>query len=151
MQIGSKKNILYLTINTLIVLGCVGRDYSLHIVNNCEYNFDYIISSDSLLVNAIDMYIDSDITKSPESLNYEVYTFYSKANSTDLPIGHGEDYWKKIVKKSKQKKMYVFLFKEELLKRNTWPVLVKNNIYTKLISISEKQLIDNNWYLNICK
>lgn len=118
MHIGrNKKNIFYLVINYFIVLGCGGRDYSLSIVNNCEQNFDYIVSPDSSLVNSIEMYKFLDYSKPPNSIDFEYLTYYLKANSIHRPIGMGENYYKNLINKSKNKKMYIFIFNEKLTKK----------------------------------
>jgi hypothetical protein len=132
------RNILILLLSSSVIIqSCDFSDRRLKIVNKTGKPIALGIYSDTLpsypSLNKTEAYLDSQVSPG------ELYV-------PSMPERNG---WEKIIYNSPNKKLNIFVFKIDSLKKyRSIDSLIRNRIYNK-ISISEDSLQNNKWTIHI--
>ncbi len=133
-----KRSYLLLSFVCALLSSCDHYDDRMTFVNNSQNKICIDYSTDSILkipsTNKVEYYLSEKINP-------------CERKSYVLPGSTSE--WPRLVKSSKNRKLYFFVFRYEDLQKKNWDSMRNKNQYLQRIEYSLDELEKNNWVVTI--
>lgn len=154
----TKKNIKTMIFTIVILLvaillfGCDINDARLHIVNNTNSPFYYLICDDSSYnqIIAEAKYLKKHHPTDMKCIIQRFNSCLQNAMDTITEASWGET-WESKVNSSFEKSVWIFIISDSLSKQEICNDYIKNRVYTARLSYSIEYLKKNNWLIVINK